>query len=289
MILEFTKMNGLGNDFILIDDRTGELEFTPDAVAWFCDRHFGIGADGLILVRPATTGTADYYMHYFNADGSLAEMCGNGARCFAKYVVDHGLVPADATSLVVETLGGLRPVTFTRCEDGTLAEATVDMGAPVFDPARIPTTLHGDRIVDVPVETPEGTVLVTAVSMGNPHAIIWVDDVDEAPVETVGPFVERHAAFPNATNVEFAQVVDEGTVRLRVWERGVGETLACGTGASATGVAAAASGRTGRQTTIALPGGDLRISWADDDHVYMTGSASVSFTGSIDLGEDSAE
>jgi diaminopimelate epimerase len=289
VILEFTKMNGLGNDFILIDDRAGALEFTPDAVAWFCDRHFGIGADGLILVRPATSDAADYYMHYFNADGSLAEMCGNGARCFAKYVVDRELVPAEATSLVIETLGGLRPVTLTRCADGSLAEATVDMGAPVFEPACIPTMLPGDRVVDAPLETPTGTVLLTAVSMGNPHAIIWVDDVDAAPVETVGPFVERHDAFPNGTNVEFAQVVDDRTVRLRVWERGVGETLACGTGASATGVAAAASGRTGRETTIVLPGGDLRIAWADDDHVYMTGSASVSFTGSIDLGEDVAE
>ncbi len=286
MQLAFTKMNGLGNDFVFIEDLESALEMSPDAVAWFCDRHFGIGGDGVILVRPATTPDADYYMHYFNADGSLAEMCGNGARCFAKYVVDHGLVAPAASSLVIETLGGLKPVTFTRAGDGTLDTATVDMGVPEFAPALIPTTFEGDQVLDEPIDTPFGQVLVTAISMGNPHAIIWVDDVDSAPVETVGPFLERHERFPRHTNVEFAQLIDDETIRMRVWERGVGETLACGTGACAVAVAGTLSCRIGRDATVELPGGDLRIRWHEDDHVYMTGSAAVSFTGTIDLGDD---
>ncbi len=286
MKLAFSKMNGLGNDFVFIEDLEGSLDIAPDAVSWFCDRHFGVGADGLILVRPATTADASYHMHYFNADGSLAEMCGNGARCFAKYVVDRALVPANTSSLVIETLGGLRPVTFTRHEDGTLADATVDMGEPELAPELIPTTFGGTQVYDCPVETPWGEVRVTAVSMGNPHAIVWVDDVDSAPVETVGAFLEHHKRFPKGVNVEFAQLIDSATIRIRVWERGVGETLACGTGACATAVAGALSCRTGRDATIELPGGDLLIRWHEDDHVYMTGSAAFSFEGTIDLPEE---
>lgn len=286
MELTFTKMNGLGNDFVMIEDLDGTLDFAPEAVQWFCDRHFGIGGDGLILVRRATTPEADYYMHYHNADGSLAEMCGNGARCFAKYIVDHGLVPADADSLVIETLGGLKPVTFTRDEDGLLDSATVDMGEPILAPEDIPTTFSGTQVYDCPIDTPLGEVRITAVSMGNPHAIIWVDDIDEAPVHTLGPLVETHEAFPRHTNVEFAEFVDAEHIRLRVWERGVGETLACGTGACATLVAAVLSCRTGRQATIELPGGDLVIRWHGNDRVYMTGSAATSFVGTVTLPED---
>lgn len=286
MELTFTKMNGLGNDFVMIEDLDGTLDFAPEAVQWFCDRHFGIGGDGLILVRRATTPEADYYMHYHNADGSLAEMCGNGARCFAKYIVDHGLVPADADSLVIETLGGLKPVTFTRDEDGLLDSATVDMGEPILAPEDIPTTFSGTQVYDCPIDTPLGEVRITAVSMGNPHAIIWVDDIDEAPVHTLGPLVETHEAFPRHTNVEFAEFVDAEHIRLRVWERGVGETLACGTGACATLVAAVLSCRTGRQATIELPGGDLLIRWHENDRVYMTGSAATSFVGTVTLPED---
>lgn len=283
MQLPFAKMNGLGNDFVIIEDLDETLDISPDAVAWFCDRHFGIGADGLILVRPATVNHADYYMHYMNADGSLAEMCGNGARCFAKYLVDRRLVSDEVDSLVIETLGGLKPVTFTRFEDGTMDLATIDMGAPVFDPPSIPAAFDGDRVFEATLETPDGSVSVTAISMGNPHAVTWVDDVDRAPVETIGPFIERHERFPKGTNVEFVELVDTATIRLRVWERGVGETLACGTGACAAAVAGAISGRTGRESVVELPGGDLSIGWHDDDHVYMTGSAAFSFTGTVDL------
>lgn len=286
MELTFTKMNGLGNDFVMIEDLDSTLDLAPEAVQWFCDRRFGIGADGLILIRPALSPGADYYMHYFNADGSLAEMCGNGARCFAKYVVDHDLVAPDESRLVIDTLGGLRPVSFTREPDGSLAEATVDMGPPQFAPTEIPSTFEGDRVDDRGIETPWGEVTVTALGMGNPHVVLWVDDVETAPVRAVGPFLERHERFPNGTNVEFVQVIDAGTVRVRVWERGVGETLACGTGACAATVACALGGRTGRNVTVELPGGDLAIEWADDGHVYMTGSAAISFTGAVDLAED---
>lgn len=289
MELTFTKMNGLGNDFVFIEDLECEWDIEPEAVAWLCDRNFGIGGDGVIMVRPATADGADYYMHYSNADGTLSEMCGNGARCFAKYVVDHGLIDADATELVIQTLGGLRPVRFTRNADGTLQTATVDMGEPVLAPALIPTTFDGEMVFDCPVETDLGTFHVTAVSMGNPHAILWVDDVDTAPVGEVGPLIECHAAFPKATNVEFAQFVDVDTIRLRVWERGVGETLACGTGACATLVAGVLSCRTGRSATIELPGGDLLIRWHENDHVYMTGSAAEVFTGTIPLPEEDTD
>lgn len=283
MELRFSKMQGAGNDFVFVEDLDESLDISPEAVAWFCDRHFGIGADGMILVRRATTGEADYYMHYMNADGSLAEMCGNGARCFAKYVVDRGLVPADAASLVIETLGGLKPVTFTRHDDGTLDTATIDMGVPEFAPERIPSTFAGTHVYECPVETPSGEVRITAISMGNPHAVIWVDDVDSAPVESVGPFLERHASFPKGTNVEFAQLVDDETIRVRVWERGVGETLACGTGACAVSVAGTLSCRIGRESTIELPGGDLHIRWHENDRVYLTGTAAFSFSGTIEL------
>jgi len=284
--LAFAKMNGLGNDFVMIEDLDATLDFAPEAVQWFCDRRFGIGADGLILIRPALAAGADYYMHYFNADGSLAEMCGNGARCFAKYVVDRGLVAADASALVIETLGGLKPVTFTRDADGLLAEATVDMGPPEFLPTLIPSTFDGERVHNRRVETPWGEVSITALSMGNPHAVLWVDDVETAPVDTVGPFLERDERFPNGTNVEFVQFIDAQTIRVRVWERGVGETLACGTGACAATVAGVLDGRIGRPAVVELPGGDLTIEWREDDRVSMTGSAAVSFTGSVDLPED---
>lgn len=283
MELRFFKMQGAGNDFVFVEDLEESLDISPEAVAWFCDRHFGIGADGMILVRPATTDAADYYMLYMNADGSLAEMCGNGARCFAKYVVDRGLVSGEATSLVIETLGGLKPVTFTRAADGTLERATIDMGEPELNPALIPTTFEGGQVYECPVETPWGEVRVTAVSMGNPHAIIWVDDVQTAPVDTVGPFLEQSPLFPKGTNVEFAQLVDDSTIRARVWERGVGETLACGTGACAVAVAGTLSVRTGRDALIELPGGDLGIHWDEDGRVYMTGSAAFSFSGTVVL------
>ena len=290
MDLRFTKMHGLGNDFVVVDDLDRAWDIDPDAVRLLCDRHFGIGGDGLILVRPATVVGADFFMLYFNADGTTAEMCGNGIRCFAKWLVDRGHVKGD--SVRVQTLGGIKPVDVERGSDGLMTLARVDMGEPVLHPPSIPTTFPGEQVFECPLETPLGTFKVTAVSMGNPHAVIWVDDVDTAPVETLGPIIETDPHFPAKTNVEFAQVVEGETdrVRLRVWERGVGETLACGTGACATAVAAALSSRTGRTVTIELPGGELDISWAPDGHVYMAGTAEEVFTGAFAIiDEDECE
>lgn len=290
MELAFVKMHGLGNDFVVMDDLAEELDLAPDAVQWFCDRNFGIGGDGLILVRPATTPEADFFMLYYNADGSTAEMCGNGVRCFAKYVVDHGLLPADRNEVRVETLGGIKPVEVTRAYDGTLYLATVDMGEPKLLPADIPTTLGceapGDPVVGCLMETDLGEFEVSCVSMGNPHCVLWVDDVETAPVHELGALIEEHPAFPNKTNVEFAELAGDNLVRLRVWERGVGETLACGTGACAAAVVAALTLRTGREVTIDLPGGELEIRWAEDDHVYMTGPAEEVFSGTVVIDED---
>ena len=277
MDLRFTKMHGCGNDFIVVDDVANEWDFDEEAVQLLCDRHFGIGADGLILVRNASDPEGDFFMLYMNADGSLAEMCGNGVRVFAKYLDDAGRVNGD--TIAVQTLGGIKRIDILRDEKGAFSLARVDMGTPVLDAADIPTTLPCDPVVDALVTTDAGDVRVTCVSMGNPHAIVWVDDVDSAPVTTTGPLVEAAPVFPRKTNVEFAQVVDSGRIRLRVWERGVGETLACGTGACATLVAAALTGRTGRSATIELPGGDLDIEWDEDGRVRMTGPAETVFTG----------
>lgn len=288
MQLRFTKMHGLGNDFVVIEDLDASIDLAPEAAQWLCDRNFGIGADGLILIRPAATADADFAWAFFNADGTIAEMCGNGIRCFAKYVVDRGMVAADVETVRVQTAGGIRRIAVTRGDDGTLVFATVDMGEPVLTPADIPTTLSGDRIVEASLVTDLGEVRVTCVSMGNPHAVIWVDDVDSAPVDTLGPLVETDPAFPRKTNVEFARAHDDGCIELRVWERGVGETLACGTGACATLVAAVLGGRiTGRAATVQVPGGELAVRWSEDDgRVYMTGPAAEVFTGVVDVPED---
>jgi diaminopimelate epimerase len=294
MDLVFTKMHGIGNDFIVIEDLDSSIEFSEEAVQWFCDRHFGVGADGMILVRRATAAGpeagAEYYMHYINSDGSLAEMCGNGVRCFAKYLADHGLVGDDADEVVVDTLGGPRTVTLTRDEYGETYLVTVNMGAPVLSAADVPTTLvapDGGPVVNVPLETAQGTFDVTCVSMGNPHCILWVEDVDTAPVHALGALIENHPAFPNRTNVEFAQLAEDGVIRLRVWERGCGETLACGTGACATVVAATLAGKVEHQAIVELPGGELDVEWDEaTDIVRMTGTAAEVFTGTIALGEE---
>ncbi len=293
MKLSFTKMHGLGNDFIVIDDRTEELDFAPEAVEWFCDRNFGIGADGLVLIRPATVDGADFSWWFRNSDGSVAEMCGNGIRCFAKYVVDKGLIPADRDSVAVETAIGVLRIEVTRAYDGTMHLATVDMGEPVLKPAAIPTGMrcgsNDDMVVDCALETELGTFNVTPVSMGNPHVVIFVDDVEEADVHEIGPVIETHPLFPKKTNVEFAQVMGDDIIRLRVWERGVGETLACGTGACAAAVATALNCRGGREAVVELLGGELAIRWAENDHVFMTGPAEEVYSGSIEIAEDDDE
>lgn len=290
MELRFTKMHGLGNDFIVIEDLSSELELAPEAVEFFCDRNFGIGADGIIVIRPATDPTADYGWQFFNNDGTVAEMCGNGIRCVAKYLVDHVLVPADQETVHVETALGVVPIEVTRDYEGKLYLATVDMGMPEIRPAEVPTLLRCDGeenpAIGCDLETEFGTVQVTCVSMGNPHAVIWVKDALTAPVDTVGPLVETHEMFPNKTNVEFAQMLPDDRIRLRVWERGVGETLACGTGACATLVAAALGCRSGREAVVELPGGELAVRWDENDHVFMTGPATEVFEGVLFVDED---
>lgn len=284
-------MHGLGNDFVVIEDMSSELDLSPEAVMWLCDRHFGVGADGLMLVRPAITENADFAWWFRNNDGSVAEMCGNGIRCFARYVTDHGLLPAEATSVRVETAIGILPIEITRDYAGKLALATVDMGEPILDPREIPTFLGCETpenpVINCDLETSAGTYKVTCVSMGNPHCVVFVDDVDDFPVTEVGPIIETNENFPRKTNVEFAEVHEgEGLIRLRVWERGVGETLACGTGACAATVATALNCRGGREATVELPGGELAIRWAEDGHVYMSGPAEGVFSGTLVIEED---
>jgi diaminopimelate epimerase len=288
--IAFVKMQGLGNDFVVIDDRAEEIDLSPEAVEWFCDRNFGIGADGLMLVRSATLPEADFAWWFRNSDGSIAEMCGNGIRCFAKYVVDHGLIPADQDVVHIETAVGVLRVDVTRAYDGTLHMATVDMGEPILRPELIPSSLECDdgasAVISCPLTTDAGSVEVTLVSMGNPHSVVFVDDVETAPVHTLGPLIEFDDVFPKKTNVEFAEVLDRGSLRLRVWERGVGETLACGTGACATLVAAVLNGHCEREAVVELPGGELAIRWAENNHVIMTGPAEEVFSGVLVVPED---
>lgn len=283
--MRFTKMQGLGNDFVVLDDREGTWDLDPDAIAWLCDRHYGIGADGLILVKKATHPDADWAWEFRNADGSVAEMCGNGLRCLVRWLRDRGLFAGQ--SVRIQTLLGIQTVELVQDDDDGRTLFRVDMGEPVLEPSRIPTTLPCDEVIDCPLDTEAGEVLVTAVSMGNPHAVVWVADVDRAPVDVLGPLVENHPAFPRKTNVEFAQLVSDDYVRLRVWERGVGETLACGSGACATLVAGALSCRLGRTATVELPGGALLVGWAPDGPVFMTGPAEEVFSGTVTFDDES--
>ena len=260
----FTKMEGLGNDYIYVDPReTGELDWGRLALA-ISDRHFGVGGDGLILVRQDSDGHPR--MEMYNADGSEGEMCGNGIRCVAIYLHRRGRMDGEAT---IQTKAGPVGVVI---EDESAGRVRVDMGRPRLSPEDIPTTLGGGE-----VELSGVDLTGVAVSMGNPHFVTFWDDVASASVTTLGPAVEHHAAFPNRTNVEFAQVISEGNIRLRVWERGTGETMACGTGASATVVAAVTTGRASRHVRVTLPGGDLDVAW--EDHVFITGPCREVFAG----------
>jgi diaminopimelate epimerase len=276
MAIEFTKYHGLGNDFILIDNRSSSQPLlTPgEAVKW-CDRHFGIGADGVIFALPGQDGI-DYTMRIFNSDGSEPEMCGNGIRCFARFVAE--LEEATETrSYQIQTLAG---VITPKLESNGLV--TVDMGEPRLLAAEIPTTLGSpdQKIVDYPLEIAGQTWQVTCVSMGNPHCITFVDDVAAIPLATLGPQFECHAAFPKKINTEFIQVTQSNYLKMRVWERGAGITLACGTGACASLVAGVLTGRCDRHATLELPGGCLQIEWSENNnHLYMTGPAEKVFVG----------
>ncbi len=276
MEITFAKMHGLGNDFVLIDCRDGDLFRSadmPSLARRLGDRRLGIGFDQLLLLCPSSV--ADFKMLIFNADGSEVEMCGNGIRCFAKYIWDRGLSSKDI--LDVETLAGIiRPERV-----GDLVK--VDMGEPVFDPGRIPVQVDAaPPVIDFPVTVKDREFRLTFVSMGNPHAVAFIDEaVEEFPLEVYGPEIEKHPLFPRRTNVEFIRVRGRSEVDMRVWERGAGVTLACGTGASAAGVAAMLKGLTERKVTIHLALGDLVIEWAENNHVFMTGPATEVFTGRV--------
>ena len=280
MSVEFVKYHGLGNDFILVDNRaSSEPCLTPGQAIELCDRHFGIGADGVIFALPGRDGT-DYTMRIFNSDGSEPEMCGNGIRCLGRFLAD--LETADTgvakQKYLIHTLAG---VMTPKLEAN--GQVTVDMGMPHLLAAEIPTTLAvGDqRVIDQPLEVVDRTWQVTCVSMGNPHCITFVDDVAAIPLEQIGPQFEHHAVFPQRINTEFIQVVRSDYLKMRVWERGAGITLACGTGACASLVAGVLTGRCDRRATIELPGGCLEIEWTIDNRIYMTGPATRVFSGTF--------
>jgi diaminopimelate epimerase len=282
-LLPFTKMHGAGNDFVVLDGLAGELPPIESLAARLCDRHTGIGADQLLVVRASQT--ADFRMEIFNADGSQVEMCANGIRAFYKYLRDRGHTRAECVE--VETLSGVvRP----RWAGPDLV--TVDMGRPILAPAKIPTLLGNDEglgegegpVLDVPLELGDRTLAVSTVSMGNPHAVVLVDDPDTTPVAELGPRIEHHPAFPNRVNVEFVRILDRGRIQQRTWERGTGETLACGSGACAVAVVSMLRGVVERRVRIELRGGSLEIAWpADDASVEMTGPAAEVFTGQIPI------
>ena len=277
--MKFTKMQGLGNDYVYVNCMEQMVEDAAETARRVSDRHFGIGSDGLILICPSDK--ADFEMRMYNADGSRGEMCGNGIRCVGKYVYDYGLT--DKTSLSVETLGGIKHL-FLEVEGGKVSLVKVDMGPAILEPEKIPVTAEGSRVVDEPLCVDGKTFRMTCVSMGNPHAVIYVDDVQGMDLEKTGPSFENHERFPNRINTEFAHVLDRNTVEMRVWERGSGETLACGTGACAVAVASILNGYTEDQVTVGLLGGDLKIEWdRETNKVYMTGPAEVVFDGEIRL------
>ena len=285
--LEFTKMHGAGNDFVVLDGIRDRLPALEPLAVRLCDRHFGVGADQVLVVREPSAGesAADFRMEIYNADGSQVEMCANGIRCFYKYLRDRGLTSAD--EIGVETLSGV-----VRPRWMGPGRVQVDMGLPVLEPAKIPTHLgSGDGpVLDVPLEVAGETLMLSSVSMGNPHAVIFVADPDSAPVAELGPLVERHAAFPNRVNVEFVATDGRNRIRQRTWERGTGETLACGSGACAVAVVSILRGVVEPDVTVELRGGELEISWSGPgERVRMTGPAAEVFTGTISSGGDPGE
>lgn len=279
-MMEFTKMHGLGNDFVVV---YGEQELPSHASEWavkLCNRFFGIGADGLVYILPSTK--ANFMMRIMNSDGSEAEQCGNAIRCVAKYVYDHGHI--DREEITIETIGaGVQQVRLT-VQDGQVSSVRVDMGEPVLNGLSVPTLIDLHPVVNHPIEVDGQDFRFTAVSMGNPHCVIYVDDAINFDLGEWGPKLEVHPLFPRKINVEFATVNSRGQVDMRVWERGAGLTLACGTGACATLVSSVLNGLTDHSATISLKGGDLFIEWDEsDNHVYMTGPAEVVYAGTIVL------
>lgn len=289
MRLNFTKMEGLGNDYVYINCFRETVENPAELAIAVSDRHFGIGSDGLILIKPSESGNADFTMDMYNADGSRSEMCGNGIRCVGKYVYDYGLT--DKTDVAVDTLAGIKYLKLTvekaSADDrGKVKSVTVNMGAPIFLPSEIPVRVDEalEMVKDYPVTISDREYRVTCVSMGNPHCVTFVDSVEDFPLEKYGALLEGHEMFPNRVNAEFVRVVNRSYVEMRVWERGTGETLACGTGACATVAACILNGLTDDEVTVKLLGGELVIRWDRKENlIYMTGPARVVFDGTFDV------
>ena len=277
--MEFTKMHGTGNDYVYVDCFKEYIANPSELSVKISDRHFGVGSDGLILIKPSDK--ADFYMEMYNADGSQGKMCGNGIRCVGKYVYDNGLT--DKTELSVDTLSGVKYLKLN-VVDGMVDTVRVNMGAPELRPRYIPVNIDADIVRDYPVTIGDSTYRITCVSMGNPHCVTYVDDVDNLKIEDIGPLFEKNPLFPEQVNTEFVRVIDRDTLQMRVWERGSGETLACGTGTCATVVATILNGLCNDTVTVKLLGGELRITWDRDNNiVYMEGPARTVFTGTMDL------
>lgn len=279
--MKFTKMHGCGNDYIYVDGSREQIksEDKPDIVKKLSDRHFGIGGDGVIFIN--SSAEADFEMEMYNADGSRSEMCGNGIRCVAKYVYDKGLTNKEQLRII--SAGKVKELQLT-VEDGKVVSVSVNMGAPELIPEKIPVRVSGEKAIDTPIEVQGKSYRMTCVSMGNPHAVVFLEDVEGLDIEKIGPAFENHPCFPNRVNTEFVKVLNRNTVRMRVWERGTGETLACGTGSCATAVACILNGLTEDRVTVKLTGGDLEIFWDREENlVYMTGPATHVFDGEIDL------
>ncbi|MBR1585042.1 MAG: diaminopimelate epimerase [Clostridia bacterium] len=273
--MKFTKMHGIGNDYIYVNCFE-EIVRDPERMAIVMSKaHFGVGSDGLILIEPSDT--ADFAMRIFNSDGSEGDMCGNGIRCVGKYVYDRGMT--DKTELTIETKSGIRQLWLT-VEDGKVARVKADMGTPELNPRLIPVDLPGEIVLRHRLQILGQTWFITCVNMGNPHAVLFVRDPEVIDVATIGPMIEHHPLFPRRTNVEFVRVIDRGILQMRVWERGAGETLACGTGACAALVAAVLAGLSDRTVQMKLSGGNLQLQWsAEDNHVYQAGPAEFVFDG----------
>ena len=282
-MLKFTKMHGCGNDYIYIDGAREKIpaEQKPEIVKRLSDRHFGIGGDGVIFINPSDQ--ADFEMEMYNMDGTRAEMCGNGIRCVAKYVYDKGLT--DRTQISVISAGKIKYLDL-HVENGKVSTVKVNMGEPILEACEIPVLAENEQgeVIADPIEVEGKTYQMTCVSMGNPHAVVFVDDVQKFPLEQIGPKFENHPRFPKRVNAEFVKVLDEETVEMRVWERGTGETLACGTGACATVVACILNGLTKDTVTVKLLGGTLQVQWDKaENRVYMTGPATTVFEGEVEI------
>jgi diaminopimelate epimerase len=277
--MKFTKMHGCGNDYVYVDCTKKLIDDITETAIKVSDRHFGIGSDGLILIR--SSQTADFCMDMYNNDGSRGKMCGNGIRCVAKYVYDNGLT--DKKQIKIETLSGIKELELT-VEEGKVTWVTVDMGAPITKADLIPVISEKELLIKEPITVGEQVYEITCVSMGNPHAVVFVEDTASLPLEVIGPIFEHHEMFPERVNTEFIQVIDRNHIKMRVWERGSGETLACGTGACASVVACILNGYTDHEVTVSLLGGDLKIRYDEKlNTVFMTGPAVKVFDGEIEL------